>query len=292
MKFSIVTITHNRAHLIGKTIQSVLNQSYSDFEHIIIDDGSTDETEIVVKNFNDKRIKYFQYPKNDKRSYLRNEGIRKATGTILCFLDSDDLWTSDKLETLRTIFNQNPEISFVIHNIAFLPAIEVQEKIFTKFQNDYKGFVLNEVLNDDILPFPTFSIRKEALDKIGLLDENLLDGQHDLYLRAAAQLQFYYCSRTLTTMVKHSGNISAKPNLTHYEDYFKSLEKLQKENYISRKSLQMLKGKTYSKIAYIYHRQKNFSLAKENYQNSYRSYLWNYHGLKSYLMHLKLKLFV
>jgi len=292
MKFSIVTITHNRAHLLGATIQSVLNQSYTDFEHLIIDDGSTDATEDVVKNFNDKRIHYFQYSKNEKLSYLRNEGIRKATGDVICILDSDDLWTSDKLETITTIFEQHPEVSFVIHNIEFIPAGAVKEEIFTKFQSDFKGFVLNEVLNEDILPFPTFSIRKDALEKIGLLDENMLDGQHDLYLIAAAQLQFYYCSRKLTTMVKHSGNISAKTNLTHYEDYFKSLEKLQKEKHISPKTHQVLKGKTYAKIAYIYHKQKNFSRAKENYRNSYRSYFRNYHGLKSYLMHLKLKLFV
>ncbi|MGX7667211.1 glycosyltransferase family 2 protein [Flavobacterium pedocola] len=290
MKFSIVTITHNRAHLIGKTIQSVLNQSHAEYEHLIIDDGSTDTTEEVIKSFNDPRIKYFPYPKIEKRSYLRNEGLRKATGDVCCILDSDDLWTSDKLETINTIFEQHPEVSFVIHNIEFHPSDAVTEKIFPKFQSDFKGFVLNDVLNDIILPFPTFSIRKEALDKIGLLDEKLLDGQHDLYLRAAAELQFYYSCRKLTVMVKHPGNISAKTNLTHYEDYFKSLEKLEKEQHISRKTHKVLKGKTYAKIAYIYHKQKNFSLAKENYRNSYRSYLWNYHGLKSLLLFLKLKL--
>lgn len=288
MKFSIVTITHNRAHLIATTIQSVLNQSYSDFEHIIIDDGSTDSTHEVIKAFNDQRIKYFRHPKNEKRSYLRNEGIRKATGQIICILDSDDLWTSDKLETLHTIFSQNPEVSFMIHNIEFLPENTVQEKIFTKFQSDYKGFVLNEVLKDEILPFPTFSIRKEALTKIGLLDENLLDGQHDLHLRAAAQLEFYYCNRALTTMVKHSGNISGTINMQHYQDYFISLEKLKKGNFISDRSYRCLKGRTYAKIAYIYHSQKQFGQAKENYQNSFRSFLWNYTGLKSLLMYLKI----
>lgn len=59
MKFSIVTITHNRAHLIDKTIGSVLNQTYPNFEHIIIDDGSTDGTEEIIESSNDDRIKYF-----------------------------------------------------------------------------------------------------------------------------------------------------------------------------------------------------------------------------------------
>lgn len=97
--FSVILPTYNRAHFLSKAIRSVINQSYENWELIIVDDGSTDNTQRVVSEFqiNDSRIKYF-YQENAERSAARNNGISKAKGKWICFLDSDDYFNSTNLE--------------------------------------------------------------------------------------------------------------------------------------------------------------------------------------------------
>lgn len=242
MKVSIITITYNRAHLIGDTIQSVLNQTYTDFEHIIIDDGSTDNTEEVVKNFNDERIRYYHVKKN-KRSFLRNEGIRKSTGELISILDSDDIWRKDKLEIVTSIFINKPELNFVIHNLSFLPNKDSIKKPFSNYKKDFYKYILDDLFSNKILPYPIFTIKKDFLLTIGLLDENYIDGQHDLYLRVASNSKVYYTSKTLTYMTKHDGNISSKFDVTHCKDYKKSLQKLKKEKKITKEVFLKMKRK-------------------------------------------------
>ena len=97
--FSIIIPTYNRGKLISGTIRSVVNQSFRDWELIIIDDGSKDNTGAVVSGFKDERIKYF-WQENTERSRARNNGIAKATGEFICFLDSDDHWRPQHLAVL------------------------------------------------------------------------------------------------------------------------------------------------------------------------------------------------
>jgi len=95
--FSIILPTFNRASFLPIAIRSVLEQTYIDWELIIIDDGSTDETNIIVSHFNDNRIRYF-WQENQERSIARNNGISKATGEYICFLDSDDFFLPNHLQ--------------------------------------------------------------------------------------------------------------------------------------------------------------------------------------------------
>lgn len=95
--FSVVIPTYNRDKFISISIQSVLSQSYSNFELIIVDDGSTDDTENVVKSFSDNRISYIKI-KNSERAVARNTGIRVAKGDYITFLDSDDIYYSNYLQ--------------------------------------------------------------------------------------------------------------------------------------------------------------------------------------------------
>lgn len=107
--FSIIIPTYNRAHLIKETIASVQSQTFENWECIVVDDGSTDNTKEVIAELikNDERIKYI-YQENAERSVARNKGIKNAKGDYICFLDSDDLYESNHLETLlRHIKKQN-----------------------------------------------------------------------------------------------------------------------------------------------------------------------------------------
>jgi len=289
MKFSIVTITYNRAHLIGDTIKSVLEQTHTDFEHIIIDDGSIDNTEEVANSFNDARIRYHKYPKSGHRSFLRNEGFRKSTGQLIGVLDSDDLWVPDKLEIVLKVFRENPTVEFVLHNVDFLPAGAISWKAFPYYTADRSGNLFLDVLSEKILPFPLFTIKKSALEKIGMIDETMIDGQHDFYLRASAELHAYYSHKVLMYMRKHDQNLSLNYLMSHYDDYFRALENLLIKGVLSESQLMRQKSKIHNKMAYIYYTRKQYKMAKSSYLESFRQST-GYFGIKSGLMYLWLSL--
>lgn len=106
MKFSIVIPTYNRATFLPKAIESVLSQTYTDWELIIVDDGSTDNTKDVVSQYGDSRIRYV-YQQNAERSAARNNGIMHAMGDYICFMDSDEYLYSERLEELSNAIKNN-----------------------------------------------------------------------------------------------------------------------------------------------------------------------------------------
>lgn len=110
---SVITPTYNRAHVLGKTIQSVLDQTYDNWELVIVDDGSTDDTEALVKSFTDKRITYLR-KKNGGPSKARNFGIKHATGKWVMYLDSDDELLPPCIETMVDWAAKHPNAVFAI----------------------------------------------------------------------------------------------------------------------------------------------------------------------------------
>lgn len=108
MKFSVVIPLYNKAECVKQTIDTVLAQTVRDFEIVIVDDGSKDESAAVVKSINDNRIRLIQQ-KNQGVSVARNTGISNAQGEIVAFLDADDLWMPEFLETVEKLFEKFPE---------------------------------------------------------------------------------------------------------------------------------------------------------------------------------------
>ena len=104
--FSIVLPTYNRANVLNETITSVINQSFVNWELLVIDDGSTDNTKVIVESYSDVRIKYF-YQDNQERSIARNNGIKHAKGGYICFLDSDDIILDNHLQVLFDFIRLN-----------------------------------------------------------------------------------------------------------------------------------------------------------------------------------------
>jgi glycosyltransferase involved in cell wall biosynthesis len=103
--FSIIIPTYNRAKFLPDTLQSVMDQNYANWECIVVDDGSTDETEDVIELFSDERIRYYR-KKHEERSIARNYGIDKVKGEFICFLDSDDLYEDNHLSVLYEKIHQ------------------------------------------------------------------------------------------------------------------------------------------------------------------------------------------
>lgn len=104
---SVIMPSWNTSNFIAESIQSVINQTYENWELIIVDDCSTDNTDDVVAKFTDKRIRYFKNEKNSGAALSRNRALREARGEWIAFLDSDDLWNPDKLEHQINFMNEH-----------------------------------------------------------------------------------------------------------------------------------------------------------------------------------------
>lgn len=160
-KISIITPTYNRAWCIERAIQSVLNQTYKNWELIIIDDGSTDNTKEIIKPYlKDKRIKYF-YQKNKGVNIARREGIKKATGKYVTFLDSDDELKRNALELMSSdldLFNEK-EISGIIYQAENQDGKIIKGNLKDLDTIDFLSFIKGKWINGEILPL----FKKEVL---------------------------------------------------------------------------------------------------------------------------------
>lgn len=128
---SIIMPSWNTGRFIAESIQSVLEQTYANWELLIVDDCSSDNTETIVKSFKDSRVKYFRNTKNSGAALTRNRALREAKGEWVAFLDSDDLWNPKKLE-LQIDFMKKMAISFLILNMRKL--MKSQSRCMSMFQ--------------------------------------------------------------------------------------------------------------------------------------------------------------
>lgn len=112
---SIITPTYNCGKFIGETIETVLNQTYKNWEMIIVDDESKDNTEEVVSTYKDPRIKYIRLTENSGAAIARTRAMQEAKGKYMAFLDSDDLWKSNKLEAQIKFMKKTITILCVLH---------------------------------------------------------------------------------------------------------------------------------------------------------------------------------
>ena len=132
--FSIILPTFNRAHMLSKAIESVLSQSFVNWELLIVDDGSTDNTALLVSNYTDVRIQYI-YQQNQERSAARNNGIVKAKGQYICFLDSDDYFREDHLfRFYESLVANSFPIAFLYCNVSF----EYENGTFHDLEYEYE----------------------------------------------------------------------------------------------------------------------------------------------------------
>src|SRR5277367_126280 len=110
MKVSVLIPTYNRDYIIRDALESVLSQTYRDFEILVIDDGSADKTQEIVENFREEKIHYLRHDRNRGCSAAYNTGISAARHELVAFLDSDDTWTANYLERQVSFFSRHSEV--------------------------------------------------------------------------------------------------------------------------------------------------------------------------------------
>lgn len=199
---SVIIPTHNRAALIGGAIQSVLDQTYQDFEIIVVDDGSTDNTQETLEPFQ-SRIRYF-HQENQGPSSARNTGIKRAEGKYIAFLDSDDLWLPSKLHKQMTVFHASPGDLGVVYCGVYYVDRQTEVTIKTTIPN-YKGNVFDVIINKGSGPTTSASVvKKECFEKVGMFDETLVSYEDtDLWLRISQYYTFDYVEECLVRFLRN-----------------------------------------------------------------------------------------
>ena len=140
-KISVVIPLYNKGFIISETLNSVLAQTFTDFELVIVNDGSTDNGFEIVSKFSDERIKLFQQ-ENKGAASARNLGIEKASGELIAFLDADDYWYPNHLEELHQLYIDFPDCGVYCNRYQIkTTAIHFQKPIFNGIDNDFRGIV-------------------------------------------------------------------------------------------------------------------------------------------------------
>ncbi|MFC1666594.1 glycosyltransferase family 2 protein [Candidatus Omnitrophota bacterium] len=192
---SVVIPTFNRAPFLKKAIESVLSQSYQDFELIIVDDGSQDKTHELIARYA-SRIVYIKQ-RNKGPSAARNLGLQKSKGEFIAFLDSDDWWKKEKLATQICKMQQNPYF-LVSHTeeIWHRKGVLLNQK---KKHKKFPGHIFDKCLPMCVVSMSTAMIRRRLFDDVGFFDETLACCEdYDFWLRASIKHQFLLIDEPLT----------------------------------------------------------------------------------------------
>jgi glycosyltransferase involved in cell wall biosynthesis len=240
---SVIIPAYNCAETINETIDSVLSQTFIDFELLIINDGSTDATLNVISQVKDLRIKVFSYT-NAGGNVSRNRGINHAVGEFISFLDADDIWTPDKLATQLQALKENPTTKVAY---SWTDYIDENGKFVSSGThislngNVYEQLLVKNFLENGSNPL----ICKDALLAVGGFDESLVAGQDwDMWLRLAREFNFVAVPY-VQILYRISAN-SLSCNLARQEKA--CLQVLNKAYTTSPESLQYLKAYSFANL--------------------------------------------
>lgn len=263
---SIIIPMYNAAKYIGESVQSVINQTHTNWELILIDDGSTDSTKTVIENYlEDERIKYF-WQENGKQGKARNHGVRKANGFFIGFLDADDKWHERKLERQIKVFSEkNVDVvytsghSFKIkdNDMQLLSQFGIKEGI----QAGKK--LIFDLIQKNYIPLTSVLITKERFDEVSGFNENLkIQNAEDLNLwlkLADLNCKFHGLNESLFYYRKHENQSTnddpvSVPQAVHaiHEIDFESINKEEKKHHLISFLMKQLRTQQENKTPSFY----------------------------------------
>lgn len=181
-KVSFVMSVFNQERFLKKSIKSILNQSFKNFEFLILDDCSTDKSLRIIKSFKDRRIKVFQRQKRQRLAKGLNLLIKQAKGKYICRMDGDDISLVNRLKDQVEFLDKHPQVALVG---AWVKIINDKGEIIGEFKHPAKYQKIREIiLSRNCFIHPSVVFRKSVFEKIGGYDESLFYSQdYDLFLR-------------------------------------------------------------------------------------------------------------
>ncbi len=275
-KVTVIIPTYNRAHLIKDAVESVLNQAYQNFELIVIDDGSTDNTKEFLRGYKDK-LRYL-YQENQGRSAARNYGINLAKGEFIAFLDSDDIWFPDKLARQVPILESAPPDVVLVHgykcivdkNLQPLPGWEFKlRNLYTLAERGEETYF--NYLKSPCIFTSTILVRIKALLEINGYDISIQGREDlDLYLRLLLK-GYYFTFISEPALIKyrfHENNTNEiSSNFSYLQVYEKHLHECLKLGIIDR--IAIAKKLLYQALAKTHYRLGNYHQSRDYWQKTF-----------------------
>lgn len=207
---SVIIPTYKRAHLLPRAILSVLNQTFEDFELLVVDDGSVDDTRQVVARFQeqDLRVGYIWKESSGGAASPRNVGIRRARGEYIAFLDDDDEWMPEKIEKQVALFARSTKENLACVGCSFLN-INVNNGRVAAVHAPGRGNILRKLLEECFLLPSVALLKREVFNEVGLFDENTVPAEdQDMWIRLAQKYHFDFVNEPLCKRYIHGENIS------------------------------------------------------------------------------------
>ncbi|MFO8082985.1 MAG: glycosyltransferase [Desulfobacterales bacterium] len=239
MMVSVIIPTYNRAWIIKEAIDSVLTQTHKAYELIVVNDGSIDNTDSILNQY-DKKLRVIRQA-NRGVSAARNQGIASSSGDLIALLDSDDLWLPEKLERQVSFFQDHPQAL-----ICQTEEIWIRNgKRVNPGRRHQKpsGMIFEPSLSLCLVSPSAVMFRKELIDRVGLFDENLPACEdYDMWLRVGSRYPVYLIDQPL--IVKrggHADQLSRSPMLDKYR--IEAIRKLLYQNLLTRKQRQAAMAK-------------------------------------------------
>lgn len=219
-RVSVVIPTHRRPKLLAAAIQSVLGQTFQDFEIVVVDDASGDNTEEVVRSFRDSRIHYIAHNNTWKVAAARNTGVLNSLGEIIAFLDDDDEWLPDKLQQQVAVLDRCAAITGVVYT-GFQKIDRQSGRVIATVTPSCEGHILYELRRNCVGTASTVALRRTCLDEVGLFDETIEFGEeYDMWIRIAHSFDFAQIPEPLVRYSVHGVRLS-----TNFDVMIRGLER-------------------------------------------------------------------
>ena len=269
---SVIIPTFNHANLLGKALESVINQTYGNWEAIVVDNQSTDETNQVIGKFKNSRIQYLKISNGGIIAKSRNLGINVAKGEWIAFLDSDDWWTKDKLEIC--LKNVDEKIDFIYHKLEIIydnanSYFKTKKNIGRQLNKPIlEDLLISEIKNGNAIGNSSVVVRKDILDKIGGISENkkmVASEDFNTWLRIAQITdKFKYIQNRLGYYLVHANSAQKRdlsiPHREAVSEFIELFDEKQKLN------LEV-------KLKYM---SGNYNILNKNYSKAKKDFLFVY----------------
>ncbi len=273
-RVSVIIPTFNRANIVCRAINSVLSQTYSNIDCIVIDDGSTDNTYRILKDRYGSRIRVLRNEINREKSYSRNRGVKETDADYVCFLDSDDILTEDSVETrIECLLDRGK------YDASFgLRLDESEEDKLINIDSYFKRLdakavlTLDQYLNDrKWLSTNSFLIHRETMLRYGMYNEELSNQEDvELFIRLLLKIKFYFCGTIVTKIFSDVDN-RARNNFNKIIQQGTKLSKVLESNPDIVKGLGnrlwQLKGREYSEILSALYHSRRYSEFKDMFMS-------------------------
>ncbi|MBW4665550.1 MAG: glycosyltransferase [Chroococcus sp. CMT-3BRIN-NPC107] len=264
---TVVIPTYNAIAYLPKTLESLFSQTFTDFEVIVVDDGSSDTTSEWICNLKDERLATVLQT-NQGVSVARNKGIAVSSGKYVAFLDSDDLWEPTKLEKQVQCLEKNPDVGFVN---TWIKTIDEQDNILGIVKApEAEGNVWMQIMEENVVLCGSVPmIRRSCFEDVGVFDTNLLSAEDwDLWIRLSAK---YSLALIREPLVSYRQNLQSKSNNLEKHLFYR-LKTIDKTFQSVPPELQYIKnrayGHAYLAMGWKFLLQKNYKSASDFRQQS------------------------